>query len=545
MMDSPPFRRGLTQGIAIAVAISILTTTGCAPVPPPTVTTHLVSPESRGRNIILVLSDTHRLDYTSGFSPRVDHPTPHVQLLARQGLAFDNAWTPVPISAPAYATLMTGRLPVEHGVLNNQQHLSTSLPLIQEELRTAGYRTAGVVSNPYCSSGHGFARGFDYFWDEVEGRGKEGEIVTSEAIEWLDSVTDEEPFFLFIAYMDAHAPYISDKMAPSLRMELNTTQVRDTIAENAHIEQHHPISLQPGQNTITLRFLDLDGPALPADAPSPLHVKGLRLASGRVLERATGVVEVEGTGFERLSNRAELVVTNPKPVAIEDELVFRCFRKYRPERIPTFYEAGVRQFDRNFGRLTSYLEHRELLDDAIIIFVSDHGEMLGEHGAWGHVGHLHDEALRIPLVIKAPGLGGGKRDSTRLGLRDLHDLILDLACGPDGDRDRAMEARIRAPFVAATYPPEAPSLQVAAIRDNHKVVIEAGGAARAFDLATDPGEHNDILDTMADDPEIRALLTVARAELTAAVTAESLDLGALSPDERDRLRALGYLDSDH
>jgi len=526
------------------VALSILATTGCAPAPSPTVTTRLVSPESRGRNIILVLSDTHRLDFTSGFSTEIDDPTPRVASLIRYGVAFPNAWTPVPISAPAYATLMTGLLPVDHGLFNNQQKLSQTHPLLQEELREAGYRTAAVVSNPYCSSGHGFARGFDHFWDEVEGRGKEGEIVTSEAIEWLDSVTDEEPFFLFVAYMDAHVPYISDATPPSLRMEVNGARVLETRPENAHIKQHYPVNLQPGRNIVTLSFLDLGGPASPADAPSPLHVTGLRLASGRVLERGTGVVEVEDTGFERLANRAELVVTNPKPVAIEDELVFRCFRKYRPEGIPAFYEAGVRSFDRSFGRLMSHLEQKGLFDDAIFVFVSDHGEMLGEHDAWGHVGHLYDESLRIPLIIKAPGLQGGQRDPTRLGLRDLHDLILAMARGPDDDRDRAMEVRSQAPYVAVTFPPEAPSLQVAVIQDHLKIIAEAGGGERAYDLASDPFEASDVLKDRRGEPEVEALLAIARTELTAAATAESLDLGALNPDEKDRLRALGYLDGD-
>jgi len=538
-------RRGFAREIVIAVTLSILATMGCAPVSTPTVTTRLVSPESRGRNIILVLSDTHRLDFTSSFSPIIDNPTPHVASLIRNGMAFSNAMTPVPISAPAYATLMTGLLPVEHGLLNNQQQLSPAHPLLQEELREAGYRTAAVVSNPYCSSDHGFARGFDYFWDEVEGRGKEGEIVTSEAIEWLDSVTDEEPFFLFVAYMDAHVPYISDSMPPSLRIKVNGARLRDTIAENAHIEQRYPISLQPGRNVVTLSFLDLDGPASPADAPSPLHVTGLRLASGRNLERATGVVEVEGTGFERLTNRAELVINNPEPTAIDEELVFRCFRKYRPERIPAFYEAGVRSFDRSFGRLMSHLEQNGLFDDAIIIFVSDHGEMLGEHDAWGHIGHLYEESLRIPLIIKAPGLRGGHRDPTRLGIRDLHDLILAMARGPDDERDQAMEARQRAPFVATTFPPEAPSLQVAVIQDHLKIIAEAGGGERAYDLASDPFETSDVLKDRRSEPEVETLLAIARTELAAAATAESLDLGALSPDERDRLRALGYLDPDH
>ena len=540
----PSLGGDLSWGIATAVALSILGATGCAPAPPPTVTESLASPENRGRNIILVLSDTHRLDHVSGFSPTIDDPTPHLASLIRSGAVFPGATTPVPISAPAYATLMTGRLPTEHGLLNNQQHLSPTHLLLQEELRNAGYRTAGVVSNPYCSSGHGFARGFEHFWDRVEGRGKEGEIVTSEAIEWLESIADGEVFFLFLAYMDAHTPYISDTSPPSLRMDVNGVRVRDAQPENAHIEQRYPVGLHPGRNVITLSFLDLDGPASPTDAPSPLHVKGLRLASGRALERSSGFEEVKGTGFERLANRAELVISSPESEVVDDELVFHCFRKYRHERIPAFYEGGVRSFDRSFGRLTGYLEQRGLLEDAIIIFLSDHGEMLGEHDSWGHVGHLWDETLRIPLVIKAPGLPGGVLDPSRIGLRDIHDLILSMALGPDEERDGVMQARRREPFVAATYPPEAPLLQVAVIHEGYKIVVDADGSERAFDLRSDPSEDTGLIMDRHDEPALDALLRIARTELATAAATESLDLDTLSPDERDRLRALGYLDGD-
>jgi hypothetical protein len=107
-----------------------------------------------------------------------------------------------------------------------------------------------------------------------------------------------------------------------------------------------------------------------------------------------------------------------------------------------------------------------------------------------------------------------------------------------------MQARRREPFVAATYPPEAPSLQVAVIHEGYKIVVEADGSARAFDLRSDPSEGAKLIMNRRDEPELAALLSIARTELAAAAATESLDLDALSLEERDRLRALGYLDGD-
>lgn len=495
-------------------------------------------------NIILILSDTHRLDHVSGFSDTKMELTPNIAALIRDGVAFTNVYTPVPISAPAYASLMTGLRPVDHGVLNNQQKLGPEPTLLQERLGLWGYRTAAVVGNPFCSSEHGFGRGFDFFWDKVDGRGKEGGIITDEAIRWLETSTEDSPFFLFVAYMDAHTPYITDEIPPSLRVELNGAWIRDERAENAHIEQRYELEFRPGANQVTLSFLSDGGPALPADAASPLHIKDMRMASGLRLERTNSVVPIEGTPYERLNNTATLTVTNGEDRPVTDELIFRCYRKYRPEVIPDSYAAGVRSFDRSVGRLIEDLRRRGLYDDAIVIFVSDHGEMLGEHDAWGHVPHLYQETMQVPLVIKAPGLKPGSKDTTLLDLLDLHDIVLDVASHWGAEFGDVISTAEDRTLVGATYPPEAGVLQASATRGSLKVIVTSDGEARAFDLSSDPKETTDILGRMNEDHRIQDLLAAAHSELAAAATAESLDLSALSVEERDRLRALGYLDSD-
>lgn len=503
----------------------------------------LLALDTRGRDIVVVLSDTHRLDHVTGFAAPPDDPTPNIARLMRDAVAFEATLTPVPISAPAYATLMTGMAPLDHGLLNNEQHLPAEPALLQEKLRDAGYRTSAVVGNPYCSAGHGFARGFDAFWDRIDGVGNRGEVITDQAVQWLDTVAGDRPIFLFLAYMDAHTPYITDTIPPSLRVEVNGVHLLDARAENAHVEQRYALTLRPGRNLVRFIFLDDGAPAGPDTAASPLHVRGMHLASGRPIERTTGVDPVPGTDFSRLANRSELEIVNHDRQPVADELVFRCYRKYRHDNIPRFYRAGVASFDRSFGRLVSALEQHGRYDDAVVIFLSDHGEMLGEHDAWGHVEHVFQESLEVPLVIKAPGLPGGRYDATRVGLRDVHDLILEIALGADPERRRAIAERRRLPFVAATYPPEGGSLQVAALSDGFKVVVDADAAEHAYDLGADPGERVDLLAAGPGGVAVDRLLTVARSEIAAAASAEWLELEVLSPAERDRLRALGYLDA--
>jgi arylsulfatase A-like enzyme len=507
----------------------------------------LVRADTTDRNVIVVLSDTHRRDYTSSFCAFPDHPTPNVELLARDGVTFSEAYTPVPISAPAYATLMTGVLPAEHGLLNNEQFLIENLPLLQEELRATGYQTAAVVSNPFCSSRHGFARGFEMFWDQVEGRGKEGAIVTEEAITWLEARDINKPFFLFLAYMDAHSPYITEETEPSLLIMNNGEPVSILKAENAHIRQRVALRLNPGKNRVELIVLGDAGPELPFADPSSLHLTELQVeGSGLSIENVVGVEPVPETRFQRLMNRSRLDIRNASPTALSGELVFRCYRRYQEKDIEPLYRSGVRSFDRSLGHLVGYLRQTGLYEDSTIIFVSDHGEMLGEHDAWGHVGDVFQETLRIPLVVKGRGLPPGVTCATRVGLRDVHDLILELALEKGkAERDRRQfETRGRFPFVAATYPPEAPVLRVAVFNDRYKIIADASGSRELFDIRNDPAEERDLFASNTFFPDIESLIELQERELERAAAVDSLDIDGLTQEQRDQLKVLGYLENE-
>jgi hypothetical protein len=134
--------------------------------------------------------------------------------------------------------------------------------------------------------------------------------------------------------------------------------------------------------------------------------------------------------------------------------------------------------------------------------------------------------------------------STRLDLLDLHDLILAFATGDGSTIDTLTTPSRKKTIVGATYPPEAGVLQATAIRGPFKVLVNADGVERVFDLESDRTEATNVMAEVRQDPQIDELIAAARDELAAAATAESLDLTALSAEERDRLRALGYLHSD-
>lgn len=503
-------------------------------------------------NLLLVLSDTHRQDFAAPLTQGW-HATPHLELLAQQGVRFTDATTPVPISAPAYASLLTGLSPLDHGVLNNHQDLPTEVPVLAEALRQLGYETAAVIGNPFCSSAHGFARGFDHVWDDIDGHGKDGGRLTDEALRWLEQRDGRRPFFLFIAYMDAHTPYVTPSTPHSLLLEVDDLPWGTFVAEDAHRDQRFEVEAPPGTQRWRFSPLTADGRVTQAEEAQPsLFLTGLAVDDERLSLETRGLQEVDGyPRFRQLVGRFEIDIHNPTPSTLSTHLRFRVHRRYDADETPPLYAAGVRRVDTQVGRLMGYLNASGLEASTTVAFVSDHGEMLGEHQAWGHVEHLWQETLSIPLILRSPRLPAGVDYTAPFDLVELHGLLRVLA----GERRPNVAPEF--PFAIAepgesaaadpvriswTFPPEAPTLQVAVRRGADKVLLGSDDVARLFDLDADPRELRDVLADRRQEQSVRQLISLAKEQLAAAAQAESLDLESLSPAEIDRLRALGYLD---
>jgi len=168
-------------------------------------------PEAVRANLLLVTIDTLRADRTGG------HLTPSLNALAARGARFLNARSPVPLTLPAHASLMTGLLPPRHGVRMNGVHrLSPDVPTLATTLHAAGYRTGAIIGAYVLDRRFGLARGFDTYDAEIPRRAeiageleaeRRGEIVADRAIAWLNARRFDAPFFLWMHLYDPHAPY--------------------------------------------------------------------------------------------------------------------------------------------------------------------------------------------------------------------------------------------------------------------------------------------------------------------------------------------------
>lgn len=164
-------------------------------------------------SVLLITLDTTRADRLAcyGYSGAI---TPNFDRLAADGALFERAYTVVPITLPAHATLHTGLLPPEHGLrINGTSRLPDSVPTLADILRARGYRTGAFVSSLVLDARFGLARGFETYDDRM-GNGPGGPAVersaadtVSAALGWLEDAASE-PLFCWVHLYDPHDPYV-------------------------------------------------------------------------------------------------------------------------------------------------------------------------------------------------------------------------------------------------------------------------------------------------------------------------------------------------
>ncbi len=167
-------------------------------------------------SILLITLDTTRAD---AMRPDI---APNFNAIASRGLLFTQAYTPVPQTLAAHCSMMSGLYPAGHGVHENGRYLSEKIPLLAEQMKSAGFRTAAFISAFSLAHRFGLGRGFDA-WDEDFGSGRaerNAKETTDRALQYLASSSvragfsrpakagpHTQPLFLWVHYYDPHYPY--------------------------------------------------------------------------------------------------------------------------------------------------------------------------------------------------------------------------------------------------------------------------------------------------------------------------------------------------
>ncbi|MDG2303221.1 MAG: sulfatase [Candidatus Binatia bacterium] len=183
-------------------------------------------------SVLLVSFDTTRPDALGVYGSDGGH-TPTMDEVARAGTVFENVIAPMGATFPSHASMLTGLNPRQHGVRANHDKLQEGTVTLAETLRTAGYDTAAFVSFGSMVSRGGLHQGFDDLSDPATGGStggiRDGDEITKLAVEWLAGPR-ERPFFLWLHYFEAHAPY---RVTPYARERL--ADYAGPLAEGADV----------------------------------------------------------------------------------------------------------------------------------------------------------------------------------------------------------------------------------------------------------------------------------------------------------------------
>jgi arylsulfatase A-like enzyme len=213
------------------------------------------------------------------------------------------------------------------------------------------------------------------------------------------------------------------------------------------------------------------------------------------------------------------------------------------------YDAEIRYMDRHVGLLLDALREEQRYDDALIVIVADHGELFGEHGLTNHGPWLHEELVRVPLLVRLPqGRESGTRNPESVSIVDLLPIVarevgFELPPGVEGSlpgsRKMLVAESRSSGFHVRKFGSQVDRDLRAAIEWPWKLVVASDGEVRLYRLDRDPKESQPLeLDSQAN--EMRTELEKIAAEF------RPPSLGTapqnVSPETEENLRALGYIE---
>ena len=420
----------------------------------------------RQPNILFFFPDQQRHDWT-GLNPALPLRTPHCDELAARGTNFTRAWCSSPLCAPSRACVASGRRYERCGVLDNSANYPLDQPTYFQRLRAAGYRVAGVGKFDL----HKDTTDPDNLWWELDGSR------LLHAWGFTEGIDNEGKFDGSGSYRHHGGP-----RGPYLDF-LARRGLADT-----YVQEHEEAKQHMGAYTT----------ALPDDAYCDNWVadNGLRLLQQFSVDQPWHLV-VNFTGPHNpmdvtASMRARWQdVDFPQPHA-NDEADHAGLLRNRQN-----YAAMIENIDTQVGRFLQLVEARGELADTLIIYASDHGEMLGDHGLWGK-STWQQPSVGVPLIIAGPEVAVHATCVAPVVLHDLPVWLLERAGAaplPDAD-GRSLQplladvtARHREVVVTGLH-------DWHAVTDGRYKLVSLGGEQELlFDLDTDPLEATDLAPT--------------------------------------------------
>lgn len=535
-------KRGSAAAAAF-LAVFALFTAGCS------------SRDTGPRNVLFITLDTHRADHLSAL-PGGRARTPALDGLARRGVLFENAWSLIPITLPAHATMFFGEPPHALANYNNGEKipLTRNRPSFVQAFRRKGFATAAFVSLGVLTREFGLSQGFDLYEDAFPDTRwyLNAREVNRKVIPWLESHFDK-PFFLWVHYSDPHAPYSPPDMPEDLDLRLNG-QLLGSYRLNDYAWIRVDLDLKAGKNVLAF------------ETDNPYYVNPVRLTA-RLDDIRFGPedrmqdvrVDFGGkkwnlrpqTTTRYFRNGARIILTAPTARRIKVEFIGDL--QVPPNAARDLYGREVEYMDGRIGELLSALDGLGVADKTAVIAVGDHGEGLGEYLLdsrdfhFGHIKYLQKIYLNIPLIVSVPGHPhNGTRRTEPVSHLDLAPTFYNLI-GSNPVRSLAgrdllsLPSGAAAPIFAETFRPESDRNRFALIEAPwHMILDPETGRHRMYNMVDDPAENSNIWNTDALPPEVARDFEKRLNDFAREILANKKEK-AIDSRTEEMLKSLGYI----
>lgn len=342
-------------------------------------------------NIVVILSDDHAYQAISAYSNALMQ-TPNIDRIARDGVLFKKAYVTNSICGPSRAVLLTGKYSHKNGYKDNaNSHFDAGQDSFAKRLQAAGSQTAWIGKYHLGKE----LQGFDY-WQILPGQGHyfnpdflymdgsrkrvEGyvsDVIEDAAEDWLDSRDQEKPFCLVIGHKATHRTWMPDTADLGKFDDVITIPPRNFYDS---YDNREAAMVQDMTIAATMR-LDYDLKMYPEDSKD-----------GNI---------VRMNPAQRAAYKAYY---QPIRKALEEAgLSGRALTNWKYQRYMRDYLSTAVSLDRNIGRTIDYLEEHGLWENTLVIYMSDQGFFLGEHG-WFDKRFMYEESFRTPLLMHYPGV---------------------------------------------------------------------------------------------------------------------------------------------
>ena len=383
-----------------------------------------VEKEQEQPNIIFIMTDDHTTQAMSCYGGNLVQ-TPNMDRLADEGIRFDNCYATNALSGPSRACILTGMFGHKNGFTDNASQFDGSQVTFPKLLQQNGY-TTGVVGKWHLISE---PQGFDH-WSILTGQEEQGDyydpefmengtaikedgyvtdIITDKAIEFIDEVPDGKPFMLMLHHKAPHRNWMpaprhlgmfNDTVFPEPETLFDDYQGRGDAARGQDMSIACTLQEEWDFKLLSREEILAGGNRLYdvyTRMPEEVQHKWDSVYAGRIAEYRSGLLQGE-------------------------ELIRWKYQQYMRD-----YLATLMSVDEGIGRVLDHLEKTGELDNTVIVYTSDQGFFLGEHG-WFDKRFMYEECMRMPLVIRYPKMikAGSTTEAICMNI-DFGPTFLDLA----------------------------------------------------------------------------------------------------------------------